>query len=280
MPIAVNVGDAMFCLSLEPLLGNVEVVGLGPALHILRLVAEMTRKTVEGQAIELDWVKKGVWDLSDNDYVKMVVEKTGWYSFMAPVGAAAIVAGLEPARRAELVEFARVLSVAFQIQDDVLNLRGEVEDYGKEIGGDLWEGKRTLMLLHVLRHATDEERGEALRVLALARPQPENTSAAEGLKLIEGLLSGDDLTTTGKASLRRALACLGAGPRPAKTVDDVRRLMTLVRKYGSIDYASGVAESWADNAERLFRRVSLWLPPSTHRDILQALIDYVHSRNK
>src|ERR1700746_2122613 len=50
IPIAVNVGDAMLSLSLQPLLNNVERVGLGPALRILRAVAHMTRKTVDVQA--------------------------------------------------------------------------------------------------------------------------------------------------------------------------------------------------------------------------------------
>ena len=44
------------------------------------------------------------------------------------------------------------LGVAFQIQDDVLNLIGEERLYGKEIGGDISEGKRTLILIHLLEH--------------------------------------------------------------------------------------------------------------------------------
>ena len=42
------------------------------------------------------------------------------------------------------------MGAAFQIQDDLLNLVGDEENYGKEIGGDIWEGKRTLMLIHLL----------------------------------------------------------------------------------------------------------------------------------
>ena len=61
VPIAVNVGDAMLSLSLQPLLDNVERVGLGPALRILRAVAHMTRQTVEGQALELEWVRSNTW---------------------------------------------------------------------------------------------------------------------------------------------------------------------------------------------------------------------------
>jgi geranylgeranyl pyrophosphate synthase len=52
-----------------------------------------------------------------------------------------------------------LLGAAFQIQDDVLNLVGSGSRYGKEIGGDLWEGKRTLVLSHAFTHASPTDRG-------------------------------------------------------------------------------------------------------------------------
>ena len=52
-----------------------------------------------------------------------------------------------------LVRFGFYLGAAFQIRDDLLNLIGDEAQYGKEILGDLYEGKRTLMLIHLLREA-------------------------------------------------------------------------------------------------------------------------------
>ncbi len=153
IPIAVNVGDAMLSLSLQPLLDNVERVGLGPALRILRAVAHMTRRTVDGQALELDWVRNNTWQLDDADYLKMVELKTSWYSFITPLQVGAVAAGAGPEQLEPLESLGRHLGAAFQITDDLLNLRADPEEYGKEIGGDLWEGKRTLMLLHALRSA-------------------------------------------------------------------------------------------------------------------------------
>jgi geranylgeranyl diphosphate synthase type II len=63
------------------------------------------------------------------------------------------------------------VGVAFQIQDDVLNLIADEGRYGKEIGGDLWEGKHTLILLHMMRSATPAEKGEALRILNKPREE-------------------------------------------------------------------------------------------------------------
>ncbi len=55
VPIAVNVGDAMLALTLKPLLENIGVVGLGPALRILEAISHMVQESVHGQAMELDW---------------------------------------------------------------------------------------------------------------------------------------------------------------------------------------------------------------------------------
>src|SRR6478752_6185275 len=174
IPIAVNVGDAMLSLSLQPLLDNVERVGLGPALRILRAIATMTRRTVEGQAIELEWVRSNAWRLDDADYLEMVELKTSWYSFITPLQAGAVAAGADPDQLAQLESLGRHLGAAFQITDDLLNLRADPEDYGKEIGGDLWEGKRTLMLLHALRSAQPRDRERAVETLARRRPSADD----------------------------------------------------------------------------------------------------------
>jgi geranylgeranyl diphosphate synthase, type II len=67
------------------------------------------------------------------------------------------------------IRFGFFLGAAFQIVDDLLNLLGDPKKYGKEIGGDLWEGKRTLMLLHLLRSCGRREKAKLHAILALSR---------------------------------------------------------------------------------------------------------------
>jgi geranylgeranyl diphosphate synthase type II len=97
-PTAINVGDAMLAVAMQPLLDNMSLVGLGKTLKILRLVARMARETAEGQMIELRWMTSGSWTQSDRDYTRLVHKKTSWYTFIAPVVAGAIIAGLDDAR--------------------------------------------------------------------------------------------------------------------------------------------------------------------------------------
>jgi len=173
VPIAVNVGDGMHALCLEPLLDNARLLGLGKALSILRVVSRMARESVEGQAIELDRVRRGVWDLGDRDYCVMSYKKTCWYTFIAPMQIGAIVRGSDGAQLSILRKFAAYLGIAFQIQDDLLNLLADEGLYGKEIGGDLWEGKRTLVLLHMMRTANARDRSAAAQIFE--RPRMDRT---------------------------------------------------------------------------------------------------------
>ena len=69
-----------------------------------------------------------------------------------------------------LIRFGFFLGAAFQIQDDLLNLVGD-ERYGKELNGDIQEGKRTLMLLHLMENASDEQRELLYQLLDTPREQ-------------------------------------------------------------------------------------------------------------
>lgn len=174
VPIAINVGDASFVLCLQPLLDNTQLIGLGKALKILQLITDMARESVEGQAIELDWIYHNRRQLRERDYYLMCYKKTCWYTFIAPLQIGALVAGADPKQLRLWRKFATYLGLAFQIRDDVLNLVANEKAYGKEIGGDLWEGKHTLILLQTMARANQKERAQALDILA--RPRAEKSA--------------------------------------------------------------------------------------------------------
>jgi geranylgeranyl diphosphate synthase, type II len=75
-------------------------------------------------------------------------------------------------------KFGWYFGAAFQIQDDILNLTGTYAKYGKEIRGDLWEGKRTMMLIHVLNHCALKERRDLKRFLGKSRSARERADIA------------------------------------------------------------------------------------------------------
>lgn len=162
IPIALNSGDALYTVVWNRLLGlEMPAEKKNRAASILGCAFQ---RVVEGQGIELGWYKSRRVEVSEQDYFNMVSGKTG-----ALMGAAceagAYLADANPQAVEKFRMFGEALGVAFQIQDDILNVTGEFEKYKKEICGDITEGKRTLMLIHAMAHANESERKRVRQIL-------------------------------------------------------------------------------------------------------------------
>ena len=171
VPIAVNVGDALSVMSLAPLLGNTRRLGPRLSLRILEEAHRMARESVEGQALELHWRENNVVSLDESSYLALILKKTCWYTTIFPMRAGALIATRDRTDLDAYVSFGFFVGAAFQIQDDLLNLIGDPERYGKELNGDILEGKRTLMLIHLLSNAEAGDRARLVHFLGLGRRQ-------------------------------------------------------------------------------------------------------------
>lgn len=169
VPTAVNVGDALAVFALRPLLQNQAILGPRLTLRVLEEATRMANETVEGQAMELAWRQGNALDLDETDYLRMSLKKTCWYTTIFPCRVGALIGSRDDADLDSYLRFAFFLGAAFQIQDDLLNLVGDHTSYGKEICGDIWEGKRTLMLIRLLQVTSPAERLELGRILGLDR---------------------------------------------------------------------------------------------------------------
>ena len=157
LPLALNAGNALVMLSLRPIAEYRLQFGLKVTALLIDEMERMACESGEGQALELGWRRDNVIDLCEADYFEMVLKKTCWYTTISPMRLGALIGLREMLPELEiLIRFGFFVGTAFQIRDDVLNLIGD-ERYGKEIYDDLLEGKRTLMLIHLLSHATAQE---------------------------------------------------------------------------------------------------------------------------
>jgi geranylgeranyl diphosphate synthase type II len=278
VPIAMNVGDGMLALALEPLLANTRLLGLGKALRILRVVARMARESAEGQAMELAWVRGGRWDLTARDYMHMVHKKTSYYSFITPMLVGGLAAGAADATLRSLFVLGARMGAAFQIQDDALNLVAEPHAYGKEIGGDLWEGKHTLILIHTLASLSPQERAEALAILSKDRPRsPDGAALAE---VLAELQSEGHMTAEARRRVEDTLASRdGTAATPERTSADVARLFRWIELHGSVAHARAAAVRRARAARRTLARMQRWMGPSIHRAVLMGLLDFITERD-
>jgi geranylgeranyl diphosphate synthase type II len=165
IPIALNVGDALSLLSIRPLTAYGTTLGPAAGRRIFEELDRMGRETAEGQALELGWRRHNHWDLGQKDYLGMILKKTCWLATIYPLRLGVLIATRDGTDLDRFVRFGFFLGAAFQIQDDLLNLQAD-ERYGKELNGDLWEGKRTLMLIDLHGRCTDAERLRLRELLA------------------------------------------------------------------------------------------------------------------
>ena len=171
VPIAINVGDTLSLLALQPLLDNRPLLGLDLSLRILEETERTARESAEGQALELGWRRDNVTDVAESDYLLMVLKKTCWRGTIHPSRMGSLIGTRGAIDLDRCVRFGFFLGAAFQIQDDLLNLEGDAHAYGKELDGDIREGKRTLMLIHLWENATRVERGRLRTMLGQPRDE-------------------------------------------------------------------------------------------------------------
>ena len=171
VPVAVNVGDALALLGMRALMDNRASLGPRVTMRVLEEAERMARESVEGQAIELGWRRDNAVDLAEHDYLEMVLKKTCWYTTIFPSRIGALIGTRSDENLDRFIRFGFFLGAAFQIQDDLLNLVGDAERYGKELNGDIREGKRTVMLIHLLREVSPSEATRVRGFLAAPRSQ-------------------------------------------------------------------------------------------------------------
>jgi len=167
LDIAINAGNAMYYLPLLPLIENRKKISDEKLRKVYDIYVQEMISLSLGQAMDIAW-HRGTADadrLSEKDYLQMCAYKTGTLARMA----AKIAAVLSDANE-ELVEklgrFAESIGVAFQMQDDILDLTGG--EFAEKKGGhgqDITEGKRSLIVIHTLKVAKAEDRKRLVEIL-------------------------------------------------------------------------------------------------------------------
>jgi geranylgeranyl diphosphate synthase, type II len=235
VPIALNVGDAMNAISIGSLTENIPILGADLAYRIFHEAQHLVLQSVEGQALELGWTRDNIFELTEDDYLRLVLKKTCWYTCIHPcrIGALIGTAGAIDADRFNLFGF--LLGAAFQIQDDILNLVGDETQYGKEILGDIWEGKRTLMLVHALRQSTAGEREQLWRIFSVSRGQRTERDVEWVFRLFEHYASIDFARATLRQVVQAALDEFDVAYRDAERSVDRDFIRELIPFLGDRD---------------------------------------------
>jgi len=220
----------------EMLFDNRRLLGDQLTFRVLEEFKRLCMETVEGQAMEINWVTSKRYDLVEDDYYRMAGKKTSWYTIITPFRVGAVIAEASEKLVDELIDFGWKLGIAFQIQDDLLNLIGEEKKYGKEIGGDIAEGKRTLMLINLLNVCNNVEKGNVIRIL--------NKN------------------------------------RSAKSSREIKFVIDLMRKYGTIEYGKRKAKEFASESKSILKdKIEPHFKSRAAAKTIFELVDFVINRD-
>lgn len=199
--IAINCGDLALTMVTKTMLDD-DTLEPDVKLRVLHELTEMTIRTIEGQALDLGWVRDGRFNITVDDYLDMATHKTAFYSGATPLACGAIIGGGSDEQVEALRAFGLHTGLAFQIQDDLINLIGE--DSGKDYRTDITEGKRTLVAVHALSDARFHD--EVEQILSSGTEDP--AQLARAVQIFEKTGSIDyarsyafDLTAQAKAAL-------------------------------------------------------------------------------
>ena len=196
IPLSINIGDALYAKVYEVLCANRDILGCESTLELIDEMIQGSRETFEGQAYDVGWIRQQ-YVPNEDEFMLMLRKKTGWYTGRGPCTAGAIIAGVEGEEREAIGKFGEAMAIAFQIKDDLLNLTSSDQDaeqppgvtsgaYGKERGGDIAEGKRTLIMIDLLRKCSQAEGDDVLRILNQDRNQTTSSQTERVIELAAG----------------------------------------------------------------------------------------------
>jgi len=232
--LAINAGDGLHILMWKVLRDNEKIIGLKKTLEIIDEFYSMLIRTILGQTVEIKWTQENKADLTDKDILFILESKTGYYTIAGPMRLGAILAGANKKQLNKLYRFGKLLGYCFQIKDDLLDLTSDFAGLKKQTGNDIYEGKRTIMLTHLLRIIKGEEKKRLSRIMEKKRAD--------------------------------------------KTETEVKWVIKMMEKYGSLDHGRRLAEQLTVQAKRYFDKKLGFLSCQPARGQLRAGISFVLER--
>ncbi|MGC8816964.1 MAG: polyprenyl synthetase family protein [Candidatus Hadarchaeum sp.] len=176
-PIAIIAGDALFAKVFEAAAANASRLGMSreKTVELFNTLSRASFELCQGQALDMLFEKRN--DVTEEEYMQMISGKTGALT-EAATKAGALLGNASAAEIQALSRYGRLIGIAFQMQDDVLGILGKQEKFGKPIGSDIREGKKTLIIVKALDLAPGEERRVLLRAFGRSNATDEEIREA------------------------------------------------------------------------------------------------------
>ncbi|MEA4956666.1 Octaprenyl diphosphate synthase [bioreactor metagenome] len=170
-PVAILAGDTLFSKAYELVINSKNEIDssnpeecLNRVNRTLSTVADACVKICEGQAQDMGF--EGNFDVSEEEYMEMIFKKTGAL-IAAATESGAIMGGADDKIVSSMYDYGKLVGLAFQIQDDYLDLVSDEDSLGKPVGSDIAEGKMTIIVVNALANANDADKERLLEILKI-----------------------------------------------------------------------------------------------------------------
>ena len=261
--LAINVGDAALVHTIGRIChGN--AYDETTRLRLIDALISMQEHTLEGQALDLGWTQENRWDITPDEYLFMATSKTAYYSAAYPLLCGAIVGGGTAEQRSALEAFGLKAGLAFQLQDDLLNLVGDAKTQGKDFRSDITEGKRTLLVV------------KAIEVLLASAKDNAEGNAESNAKDSAGSNAKDNTpdAAVAKASYKKLISLLSS-----KTNDPIllEEAVELIVSTGAVDDVRAYAQTLIAEAKGYLEEAPF---DAEARDTLLSMADFFVNRER
>ena len=152
---AILSGDTMLLQAFE----RIEACEVDKVKDVFATFLQTTYEIGEGQQLDVEFETRN--DVREEEYIEMIRLKTSVLLACA-VKIGAILAGASKEDQENLYKFGEQIGLAFQLQDDLLDVYGDPKVFGKNIGGDITSNKKTYMLINAVNRANEEQRQELM----------------------------------------------------------------------------------------------------------------------
>ncbi len=215
---ALLAGDGLLALAYRCLLG----ARSSRTPRMAQIFTDGIIEICEGQALDRDFEQRD--DVTMADYLEMIMKKTArLLSICTEIGA--LIADAGETQISLFRRFGEHLGLAFQIQDDLLDITSSQEILGKDFGSDVKRRKRTFLYVHVTTHGSREHRDALKKIFSKPAVAPQDILSAQQIFKAAGALAAAE--TAAAAHLRKALACLSR-LEPAAATEDLREFIDML----------------------------------------------------
>ena len=261
--LAINVGDAALVHTIRRICHS-NAYDKTTRLRLIDALISMQEHTLEGQALDLGWTQENRWDITPDEYLFMATSKTAYYSAAYPLLCGAIVGGGTAEQRSALEAFGLKAGLAFQLQDDLLNLVGDAKTQGKDFRSDITEGKRTLLVVKAIEVLLANAEGNA----------EDNTKSSAKDTASSNTKSSTSDAAVAKASYKKLISLLSS-----KTNDPIllEEAVELIVSTGAVDDVRAYAQTLIAEAKGYLEEAPF---DAEARDTLLSMADFFVNRER